>query len=110
MFGYIDLKKVAQHLTEKDLWPIPLSQWSADDMQELGRVMITSPGPSVPGDGWIKPRLVDGKLVMPADVHPKYRWWTEDGQPLWQTLSELGADAKTIAKYSPTGVGEGVKK
>jgi len=46
-------------------------------------------------------RYSDGTeyLVMPLDVHRKYRWW-QKGQSIVETLRELGASSTLMAKHA----------
>ena len=106
----VNLKAVADYLTKKELWTKPLSTWGAEEIEEFGLVFLSCPGPEVPVDGWKKPTLSNGKLKIPFDVHPSYRWWTRDGKALWEILDELGATKEEKAKYLPTGYGEGISK
>lgn len=36
----------------------------------------------------------DGRLRIPIDTDPKYRWWEEGGQDVWDTMIELEVPEK----------------
>lgn len=40
-----------------------------------------------------------GDLVIPFDAPPKYCYWREGGQSIWQTLAELNAPPAVLRKY-----------
>ena len=49
--------------------------------------------------GYSKPYIdVNGDLVIPFDCEPRFKWWT-GGQPVYETLLELGASDETIRRY-----------
>jgi hypothetical protein len=102
----INLKKVGQFFTDKKLWDKPFNAWSKEEMIELAEVFFSSCGDSVPRDGWKKPSIKDGKLFIPFDVHPKYRWWDPRGQSITATLIEIGATKEMIEANRPIGYDE----
>lgn len=53
----------------------------------------------VPPGGWMNPAIVDGSLLIDFAAHPKYHWWTPDGQSLYETLIEINAPWEVAQKY-----------
>jgi len=105
----VNLKAVAGFLTKKALWAKPLNLWTPEEIEALGVVFLSCPGADVPIDGWKKPTLINGRLEIPFDCHPSYRWWAPGGKPLWDTLKELCATPEEMQKYLSTGYGEGLR-
>jgi hypothetical protein len=61
-------------------------------------------------DGWGPPYFNNAKeLIIPFNAPAKYRYWSHGGQPLKQTLKEIGASPEIIERYCPAYLGEGLK-
>lgn len=107
----VDLKKIGQFFTDRGLWEKAFVEFSKKEILDLATTFFSSPGGKVPPEGWKKP-FINGRgvLVIPSEAHPKYRWWTMDGQSILNTLDELGASDEVKARYLPTGYGEGQAK
>jgi hypothetical protein len=96
----VDLKKVGDFFTQKNLWALPFNAWTEDQMKTLVTVVLSSPSSRVPLSGWVKPFITEaGELIIPAEAHPKYRWWLPDSQSIFETLKEIGAPQSVIDRY-----------
>ena len=96
-----DLVKIGQHLGKNDLMGRPFQSFSKADINEFCNVVFEAA--KAPEDAHGIPHINDsGFLVFPhPNVHPRFKYWA-GGQPLKQTLKELGADHDTIERYCPS--------
>ena len=96
----IDLKKIGEWFTKKNLWEASFNQLTEAQIMELGMQFLSSPGFKCPPYGWKKPFITEaGELIIPFDAHPKYRWWDPDGQSVAMTLKELNASPEVMKRY-----------
>lgn len=99
----IDLEKIGEFITKKELWEKPFNQWSKEEIQQLAQVFFSSPSGRVPRDGWKTPYVKDDHFIIPFDAHPKYYWWTPGGQSILETLKEIKAPSEIINANQPHG-------
>ena len=91
-----NLKAIAAHLSEKDLWSKALADFSEADIMDLCQIVCLAAGP---GAAYRPPYINDsGDLVIPHDAPAQYKWW-DGGQPIIETLAELGANEATLRRY-----------
>jgi hypothetical protein len=100
----IDLKRFAGLISDriKNVWQRPLSDLNEDEIKALIESAWSCPdGTNTPPGGWEKPRIENDTLMIGFRTHPKYRWWTPDGQSVYQTLKELDAPQHVVNAYVP---------
>jgi hypothetical protein len=103
----INLKRLARFISENKMWDKPLRQLNQLEIRRLAEAFFGALE-GAPPCGWTPPYIDErGRLVIPFNAPPKYRWW-QGGQPLLETLDELGATEEIKAKYTPSGYGEGL--
>lgn len=103
----IDLPELAARLNDAGLITKSFMDMTKSDIQTLISAVFSCPDNEAPAAGWTKPYLEampDGvlRLVIPFDSHPKYHWWTIDGQGVLETLVELDAPWSTAKRYLET--------
>lgn len=102
----LNLQKIADFLVRQNLMDKPFSRFAADDINGFFDVVFESL--EEPPDGWTPPYETEQhELVIPFNAPLKYRWW-QGGQPIMQTLLEIGASDELKRKYTP--VSEGTSK
>lgn len=101
----IDLPALAEQLQDAGLLQKSFLDCTRSEILQICEAVLSSIGDEVPPEGWNNPYLEEtakGKrMVIPFDCHPKYRWWTEDGQSVGQTLIDLDAPYEVAVKYWP---------
>ena len=95
----INLPDLADRLNQYGIMNKSFLSMTKTEIQLLISAVYSCPGDDVPVNGWDKPRIEDGQLVLTFDVHPKYHWWTPDGQSIYETLIEIGAPWEVAKKY-----------
>lgn len=99
----IDFKKIGEFFTARKLWEKPFNQWTREEMEVLAEVFFSSPGETVPRDGWKLPYIKDGHFIIPSNSHPSFHWWKPGGKSIIETLTEIGAPAEMIEAARPIG-------
>lgn len=96
----IDKKKIGAWFDKRNLWSKPFNAWTEEEFNELVTVIFNSPNHSIPSQGWAQPYINQaGELIIPMDSHPRYHWWTSNGQSILNTLKELGASQEIISRH-----------
>lgn len=102
MINFADL---AERLQDAGLLHKPFIDCTRSEILQVCEAVLSSIGDDVPPNGWSTPYLEEtatGKrLAIPFDCHPKYRWWTEGGQSVGQTLLDLDAPYEVAVRYWP---------
>lgn len=97
----INLPQLAQRLQDAKLMTKSFQDCTRNEILQVCEAVLSSIGDDVPAAGWDKPRIEDGMLRIPVTVHPRYRWWTEEGQSITETLIELDAPWDVAVRYIP---------
>ena len=93
----INLPELAARLQAAGLINKSFLECTRDEIVKIAEAVLSCPDPEfVPAAGWANPIIYqteDGRrgLSIPFAAHPKYRWWTPDGQGVKATLIELQA-------------------
>ena len=95
----INLPDLADRLNQYGIMNKSFLSMTKSEILLLVGAIYSCPGDGVPPDGWDKPRIDDNTLVLSFSVHPKYRWWTTDGQSIYETLIEINAPWEVARKY-----------
>ena len=96
----IDLMELADRMQKAGLMNKPFFDCTKTEILKIVDAVFSSIGDDVPVKGWAKPYIDDaGRLVVPFDVHPEYRWWTSSGKSIWEILVELDAPFDVARKY-----------
>jgi len=99
----ISLPELAVRLQDHGLLSKSFQDCTKSEILRVIDAVFSSVGDDVPPEGWREPYLeetADGKrLVIPCDCHPKYRWWTAEGQSVSETLVKLDAPYELARKY-----------
>ncbi len=108
----IDLKKVAEYISNEGLWGRPLNALDKEEIVDFINYILSSPDFSkVPPNGWELPYLNnDDELVIPFNSHPTHQYWKCEGQSIIETLQELGASEEVMTKNIPTSYRQGILK
>lgn len=101
----IDLPELANRLNQYGLMDKTFLNMSRTEIELLIAAVFSCPDNTVPANGWASPLINDDCLTIPANCHPKYRWWTAEGQGLLETLIELDAPYSVACKYVSKGMG-----
>jgi hypothetical protein len=99
----VNLADLAERLQDAGLLQKSFLDCTRSEILQVVSAVLSSIGKEVPPDGWGKPYLEEGtqRLIIPHDSHPKYRWWTDEGQCLFDTLVELDAPYEVAVRYVP---------
>lgn len=89
-----NLKDLAAWLMKNSLMEKPFSAFTKNEIENLCEAVHLA---TVPIEYRI-PYLEKGELVFPTPTHPRFAYWA-DGQTLFETLKEMGADQETINRY-----------
>ena len=96
----INLPDLADRLNQYGIINKSFMELTKSEIQLMVSAIYSCPGEDVPPDGWDKPRIDDrGDLVLTFNSHPKYHWWTHDGQSIMETLVEISAPYEVAKKY-----------
>lgn len=91
-----NLKDLAEWLNKNDLMHKPFSNFSKAEIEALCEAVHLA---TIPIEYRV-PYLEKGELIFPAPTHPRFEYWA-DGQTLFETLKEMGADPETVERYCP---------
>jgi hypothetical protein len=96
----INLSNLAAQLNDLGIINKTFMDMSKTEILLLVSAVFSSPGEDVPPEGW-QPPIIDtsGCIVISHNAHPKYRWWTHDGQSILETLIELNAPWEVAKRY-----------
>ena len=91
-----NLLELATWLNKNNLMQKPFASFSQDEIETLCEAvhLVTIP------IEYRLPYLKNGELIFPTPTHPRFQYWA-DGQSLFKTLKEMGADPETIERYCP---------
>lgn len=96
----INLPDLADKLNQYGLLQKSFMDMSKAEIELMVTAVFSSPDDTIPPDGWDNPSINDsGDLQIKFNSHPKYHWWSPDGQSLLQTLIELDAPWEVAQKY-----------
>lgn len=96
----INLPQLAERLQASGLINKSFMDCTKDEILHVCKCVFSSVGDDVPQEGWQEPYIAKtGELVIPLDVHPKYRWWEPGGDCLRLILINLGADYNVARQY-----------
>jgi hypothetical protein len=95
----ISLPDLAAQLNDSGLINKTFMDMTRAEILLMVSAVFSSIGDEVPPAGWAKPTIVNDSLIIGFDSHPKYRWWTTDGQSVLQTLIEIDAPWPVAKKY-----------
>ena len=95
----VNLPDLAERLQKSGLLQKSFLDCTKSEILQVVEAVFSSIGEDVPPEGWSQPRIEDGVLIIPHDVHPKYHWWSQDGQSIMDTLLELEAPFEVAKKY-----------
>lgn len=100
----INLPDLAEKLQAAGVMNKSFMDMTKSEIMALVEAVFSSVGDSIPPDGWEKPFINDaGCLVVPADVHPDYRWWQSGSKSICEILEELEAPYSVAKKYLTGG-------
>lgn len=97
----ISLPILAEQLQGIGILQKSFMECSRSEILQLVTAVFSAVDESVPLDGWSSPKVEGGTLIIPYDSHPKYHWWTGEGQSIFLTLAELGAPLEVVRKHYP---------
>lgn len=95
----VSLPDLADKLNQHGLLQKSFMDMSKTEIMLLVEAVMSSPDDVIPPDGWNNPHIYNGELIITFDSHPKYHWWTPDGQGIMATLVELDAPWEVAKKY-----------
>jgi hypothetical protein len=95
----INLPDLADHLNKYGIMNKSFLQMSKSEILLLVNSVFSSIDDEVPPGGWTKPAIFGGALLIDFAAHPKYHWWTTDGQSVLETLIEIDAPYEVAKKY-----------
>ncbi|MBV5338165.1 MAG: hypothetical protein J0665_01210 [Deltaproteobacteria bacterium] len=95
----INLPVLAERLNEYGILNKSFMDMTKTEILLMVSAVFSNPDDSVPPEGWSQPSIIDGTLIIGFDSHPKYHWWTNDGQSISETLIELNAPWEVAKKY-----------
>jgi hypothetical protein len=95
----INLPDLADRLNQYGIMNKSFLSMTKTEIQLLINAVLSCPDETVPPDGWDKPRIEDGALILTFNSHPKYHWWTPDGQSIYETLIEIDAPYEVARQY-----------
>lgn len=96
----INLPDLADKLNQQGLLNKSFMDMTKPEILQLISAIFSSPSDEIPPEGWQTPFIDEsGGLVLTFSSHPKYHWWTPDGQSIMDTLIEIGAPYEVAKKY-----------
>jgi hypothetical protein len=96
----IDLPALAERLNEYGILNKSFMDMTKSEILLMVDAIFSNPDDSVPPEGWETPSIDEsGTLHIPFNSHPKYYWWTINGQSIMQTLIELNAPWEVARNY-----------
>lgn len=95
----INLADLADRLNQYGIMNKSFLSMSKSEISLLIEAVFSCPDNTVPVDGWIAPAITAGTLTIGPQSHPKYHWWTSDGQSIIETLIEINAPWEVARKY-----------
>jgi hypothetical protein len=96
----INLPDLADRLNQCGLLQKSFMDMSKAEIMLMVEAVFSCPDGTQPVEGWDNPCIDDnGDLRITFDSHPKYHWWTPDGQSLLETLVEINAPYEVARKY-----------
>lgn len=105
----IDLPKLAERIEGLGIMRKPFFDLTLEEVQSLVSAVMSCPHvDQIPADGWGKPRIEDGELIVPFDAHPSNRWWEPGGKSIEEILQEANAPQEMIDNYR-AGLGLGAR-
>jgi len=93
-----DLVGLAAWLNKNSLMEKPFSRFSTTEIENLCEAIHLH---TIPVEYRV-PYLKNRVLIMPTPTHPRFEYW-KDGQTLFETLKEMGADPEIVKRYCPAG-------
>ncbi|MBT4876337.1 MAG: hypothetical protein HOJ48_01175 [Desulfobacula sp.] len=96
----IDLNKLAEWIMENNLMDKPLKDFTKEEILQLFEQaeLVTYVANQAYSPPYIKE---NGTLVIPADAHPKHKYWEPTGQSIRQTLQEMEVSDEIMERYAP---------
>jgi hypothetical protein len=95
----INLPALAERMQECGILNKSFMDMTKTEIHLLISAVFSCPDDSIPPDGWDPVRIEDDTLIITFASHPKYHWWTPDGQSIMETLIELNAPWEVAKKY-----------
>lgn len=95
----INLPDLADRLNQLGIINKSFLNMTKSEILLLVSAVYSLPGDEVPPDGWKEPAIIDGVLDISFAAHPKYHWWSINGQSILDTLIELDAPWEVAKKY-----------
>lgn len=95
----INLPVLAERLNEYGILNKSFMDMTKTEILLMVSAVFSNPDESVPPEGWDIPRIENDNLVLTFASHPKYHWWTNDGQSILETLIEINAPWEVAKKY-----------
>lgn len=89
-----DLVAIGAWLNKHSLMDKPFASFSKEEIENLCNAVHLA---TIPVEYRV-PYLEKGELVFPSPTHPRFAYWA-DGQTLFETLKEMGADPETVSRY-----------
>lgn len=102
----INLPDLADQLNQYGLINKSFMDMTKPEIELMISAVFSCPDDSVPVTGWDNPRVDNGNLVIPSGSHPKYHWWTAEGQSIYETLIEIGAPWEVARKHLSSNMTE----
>ena len=101
----IDYPELCKRIKDHSFMGKTLQQFTEIELKLLISEILSCPGDVEPVDGWKNPSIdSDKRIILPFDCAPRYRWWTEGGQSLVETLIEIKMDYCDAVKYMDSKV------
>ncbi|MDD2898974.1 MAG: hypothetical protein PHI31_09705 [Desulfuromonadaceae bacterium] len=96
----INLPALAERLNEYGILNKSFMDMTKTEILLMVSAVFSNPDESIPPEGWSPPTIDDrGRLLIDFAAHPKYHWWTPEGQSIYETLIEINAPWEVAKKY-----------
>lgn len=96
----IDFQMLGKRLADAGLTGKPVDQYSKTDIEALVAACVEALRPEQQTVSVTQPYInAKGELVVPFNSDPKYHWWRQGSQGLFETLRELKAPDEVVRRY-----------
>lgn len=96
----IDFQTLGKRLADAGLMGKPVNQYSKAEVETLVAACVEALRPEHQTVYVTKPYIdARGELVIPHNSDPKYHWWRQGSQGLFETLRELKAPDEVVRRY-----------
>lgn len=97
----INLPDLAERLIGAGIIQKSFQDCTSKEIEFICEAVMSCFSSDVPVDGWTKPRIENGVLIIPFDCHPDYRWWTCEGKSVTEILEDANAGWEVAKRYIP---------